>query len=279
MRTKSVRNRNRPYSWRDCARDPALTTMLAVQCMIIFAEPFAATGFNVVHDVVQLLFFAATFIVYLISGGPIATTLAISAFISDSAGYVRDLVEPSKILLILGYAGSITAFAVACYALGYAALNPGVMTVHRVLGAIVLYLNIGLMYGTMYRLIWYFRSGFFDKYSNRRKRAVRWHDRLFQLCHFNVDRLWRDRPSPSSRPYPRDSRQRVARIGADRRRQRNLSSGRGCQACQLTGQADCEHHHEAGLQDFPKKHSLTFVRGSRRSKSCICPWRRRIDDF
>lgn len=130
--------------------------MLAVQCMIIFAEPFDAIGFDGIHDVVQLLFFALTFVVYLISGGPIATTLAISAFMSDSAGYVLDLVEPTKTSLILGYAGSITAFAVACYALGYAALAPGVVTVHRVLGAIALYLNIGLMFGTIYQLIWSF---------------------------------------------------------------------------------------------------------------------------
>jgi hypothetical protein len=45
---------------------------------------------------------------------------------------------------------------VACYALGYAALAPGVVTVHRVLGAIALYLNIGLMFGTIYQLIWSF---------------------------------------------------------------------------------------------------------------------------
>ena len=30
------------------------------------------------------------------------------------------------------------------------------VTVHRVLGAIALYLNVGLMFATMYRLIWYF---------------------------------------------------------------------------------------------------------------------------
>jgi hypothetical protein len=154
MNAKSARC-NAPYSWRDRARDPALTTMLAVQCMIIFSLPFAAMGFKIVRDVVQLLFFIFTFIVYLISSGPIATALAISAFVSGSAGYVLGLVGPSETSLILGYAGSITAFAVACYALGYATLAPGVVTVYRVLGAIALYLNIGLMFGTIYRLIWY----------------------------------------------------------------------------------------------------------------------------
>ena len=63
--------------------------MLAVQCLIIFSEPFDAMGFETVSEAMQLLFFAITFIVYLIVRGPIATTLAISAFIADLAGYVR----------------------------------------------------------------------------------------------------------------------------------------------------------------------------------------------
>ena len=94
--------------------------------------------------------------------GPIATTLAISALIADLAGYVLDLVEPSKTSLILGYAGLIIAFVMACYALGYAALAPGVVTVHRVLGAIALYLNIGLMFATLYGLIWHFIPNSFN---------------------------------------------------------------------------------------------------------------------
>ena len=130
--------------------------MLAIQCLIIFSEPLDAMGFETVSEAVQLLFFAVTFIVYLIVRGPIATTLAISALNADLAGYVLDLVQPSQTSLILGYAGLIIAFIMACYALGYAALAPGVVTVHRVLGAIALYLNIGLMFATLYGLIWHF---------------------------------------------------------------------------------------------------------------------------
>jgi Ion channel len=130
--------------------------MLAVQCLIIVSAPFAAMGFEIVRETMQLLFFAFTVLVYVISRGPIATTLAILAFIFDSTGYVLDLIEPSKISAIIGYTGSIAAFVVASYALGYAVLGPGVVTAHRVLGAIALYLNIGLMFATIYRLIWYF---------------------------------------------------------------------------------------------------------------------------
>ena len=149
MKPQHVRSENRCYSWRDRAHDPALTAMLAVQCLIIFSEPFDAMGFETVSEAVQLLFFAITFLVYLIIRGPIATTLTVSAFISDLAGFVLDIVEPSKISLILGYTATIIAFVMACYALGYAALAPGVVTIHRVLGSIALYLNVGSMFGTI----------------------------------------------------------------------------------------------------------------------------------
>jgi len=148
--------RHRSYSWRDRVRDPALTTMLAVQCVIIFCAPFAAMGYEGVREVLQLLFFIFTFLVCLLSRGLLAETLAILALICALTGSLLQLVAPSNASIILAYAGSISAFIVASYALGYAALAPGVVTVHRVLGAIALYLNLGLMFGTVYRLIWYF---------------------------------------------------------------------------------------------------------------------------
>jgi hypothetical protein len=64
--------------------------MLTVQCLIIFSEPLDAMGFETVSEAVQLLFFAITFIVYLIVRGPIATSLAISALIADLAGYALE---------------------------------------------------------------------------------------------------------------------------------------------------------------------------------------------
>jgi hypothetical protein len=149
-------NRQRSYSWRNRARDPALTTMLAVQCIIIFVSPFAAMGYEGIREALQLLFFAFTFLVCLLSRGLIAEIFAILALICALTGFVLQMVAPSNASLILAFAGSISAFIVATYALGYATLAPGVVTVHRVLGAIALYLNLGLMFAAVYRLIWYF---------------------------------------------------------------------------------------------------------------------------
>ena len=116
-------NKRQSYFWRYRARDRAHTAMLAVQCLIIFAAPFAAMGYEGVREALQLLFFAFTFLVC-ISPGPVDTAFAILALISSSAGYVLQLVEPSNASLILAYAGSIGAFIAASYALGCAALAP-----------------------------------------------------------------------------------------------------------------------------------------------------------
>ena len=71
-------------------------------------------------------------------------------------GYVLERIEPSTTTaLIFVFIGAISAFVVASYALGYATLAPGRVTFHRVLGAIALYLNIGLMFAAIYRMIWY----------------------------------------------------------------------------------------------------------------------------
>jgi hypothetical protein len=157
MRTKLISDGQRPDAWRYQVRDLAFTAMLAAQCLIIFAIPFAAMGYEGVREVVALLFFIFTFLICLISPGRVATILAILAFISGLAGYVLERVEPSTtIALVLVFTGAVGAFVVATYALGYATLAPGRVTFHRVLGAIALYLNIGLMFGAVYRMIWYF---------------------------------------------------------------------------------------------------------------------------
>jgi hypothetical protein len=157
MRTELIREGERSDAWQDRARDLAFTTMLAAQCLIIFAVPFAAIGYEGVREVVALLFFIFTFMVCLISPGRVATILAILALISGLAGYVLERVEPSTTTgLILVFIGAVSAFVVASYALGYATLASGRVTFHRVLGAVALYLNIGLMFAAIYRMIWYF---------------------------------------------------------------------------------------------------------------------------
>ena len=90
-------------------------------------------------------------------------------------------------------------------ALGYATLAPGRVTFHRVLGAIALYLNIGLMFGAIYRMIWYFIPSSLTNIPGDAGCGL-WPDTLFQLCHPYIDRLWRHRAGPSRYPHARQCR-------------------------------------------------------------------------
>src|SRR4051812_12824571 len=90
MRTKLISDGQRSDAWQYRARDLAFTTMLIAQCLIIFAIPIAAMGYEGVREVVALLFFVFTFLVCLISPGRVATILAILAFISGLVGYVLE---------------------------------------------------------------------------------------------------------------------------------------------------------------------------------------------
>jgi len=175
MRTQRVRSGNRRDSWRDRARDPALTAMLGVQCLIIFSEPLDAMGFETMSEAVQLLFFAITFLIYLIVRGPIATTLVISALIADLAGYVLDLVVPSQTSLILGYAGLITAFVMACYAPRLCCDRSSGAGGDRPL------FEYRIDVCHFVRLDLAFHSELFQQYPKWPTFAGRRHDRLFQL--------------------------------------------------------------------------------------------------
>ena len=201
MRTQRVRSGNRRYSWRDRARDPALTAMLGVQCLIIFSEPLDTIGFETVSEAVQLLFFAITFIVYLIVRGPIATTLAISALIADLAGYVLDLVEPSKTSLNPWLCR--TYYRLCHGVLRSRLCGAGPWCSNRSSGAggdrPLFEYRVNVCH--LIRIDLVLHSEFFHQYPERPTLAGRWHDRLFQLCHADIDRLWRCHAASPYRPH------------------------------------------------------------------------------
>ena len=83
-------------------------------------------GWCGVREGLQLLFFVFSFLVFLISRGLIATTLAILALTAALTGSLLQLVTPSDVFLIIAYIGSISAFLVAGYALGFRGDRPAV---------------------------------------------------------------------------------------------------------------------------------------------------------
>jgi hypothetical protein len=129
--------------------------MLGVQLLLIMAaEPFAATGLKGSSTVLELVLVAFAFLIVLVSRGPIMTTVAALAVISTLAGSLFNIVAPSTPTRMLAHAGALGGSVVVAYVVGRAVLAPGAVNTHRVFGAIVLYLNFGMLFATGYRLIW-----------------------------------------------------------------------------------------------------------------------------
>jgi hypothetical protein len=148
---------------RSGVREPALTAMLATQlALVVVGAPYASAGYHnlaIASDVFRVLIGALT---ALISRGRIVTGVAIVAVAFILSGNVLEFVEPSVFTAQLTHFGSIVGSVIVGIVVGRAVLASGPITTHRVLGAIVLYLNFGLIAATIYRVIWDFHPDAFQ---------------------------------------------------------------------------------------------------------------------
>ena len=145
---------------RDRVRDPALTAMLVVECFLIFiAAPcvsFDFPGARVPYELGLLLFIG---LVVLVSQNRLATAIGVLAFLAAVIGSALNLTARAEPSSMLTHAGSLVASLVICYVVGAAVFAPGVITGHRVRGAVVLYLTFGLVFASAYRVIWELAPG------------------------------------------------------------------------------------------------------------------------
>ena len=142
-------------SWQDRVRDPALTALLIVQCLLIFvAAPVAAAGFRGSRIASEVVLIAFAVLVVLLSRDRIAMAIAIVAAILVLSGPLLDWLIPSIATKMLAHIGNISGSIVVALVVGRAVFAPGVVTAHRVRGAVVLYLNFGMIFATGYHLLW-----------------------------------------------------------------------------------------------------------------------------
>jgi len=147
-------------SWRDSVRDPALTAMLIVQCLMIFlAGPIVAAGYLGSRLLMELLGLVFAILVILASPGRITTAIATAATLLTLAGSSLSFLFPTTLVPIFVHIGTLGSFGVVGYAVGAAVFAPGIVSAHRIRGAIVLYLNFGMIAATGYRVLWDFVPG------------------------------------------------------------------------------------------------------------------------
>jgi len=148
--------------WRDRVRDPALTVMLIAQVsLVVVIAPFGASGYGgLERDAAFELFrLLIGFLTAIISRGRFVTAVAIVAVALMISGNALSFSALSSIQLT--HFGTIIGSVIISLVVGRAVLAPGPITAHRVLGAIVLYLNFGIIAAAVYRVITDFDSAAF----------------------------------------------------------------------------------------------------------------------
>jgi len=123
--------------------------------MLLVAAPAAATGFWGGRLAFELSALAFAILVFIISDGPIATMISVLAI---ACGVVvttwRQIWALSSTSSVIDGIGSLATALLIIYLVGRAVLAPGEITRDRVLGAIALYLSLGMAFASAYRLSW-----------------------------------------------------------------------------------------------------------------------------
>jgi hypothetical protein len=126
-----------------------------MQCFILLvAAPAAASGHWSGRIAVELAVLGLAVVVFVISHGLVPTIVAVFAIACGVAGVTMQLWSLTNISLLLGTIGGVGAQLLLIYLLGHAVLAPGEITRHRVLGAVALYLGLGMAFAGAYRLSW-----------------------------------------------------------------------------------------------------------------------------
>ncbi len=140
--------------WRERLRDPALTALVIVQIVAIFLlTPLAAIGVPVPPLAGLVLMLAVVSLVVLVSRTRWALVLGTTSLIASVGGVVVREHWHSRATDIAGGAGVILAFCVLSWVVSAAVFGPGRITYHRIQGALVLYLNLALMFAAWFRLV------------------------------------------------------------------------------------------------------------------------------
>jgi voltage-gated potassium channel Kch len=141
--------------WQDRIRDPALTVLLVLEaCLIFVAAPAAAAGIQIAKPIIQTMMLVVVVIVGLLShrrGAIAAILLGLAAML---AGISLGSEWPPVAARVLQRCGDILTFSALTWVVAHAVYAPGRITLQRLQGAVVVYLNAATIFAAAFSLIW-----------------------------------------------------------------------------------------------------------------------------
>jgi hypothetical protein len=135
-------------------RNNALTAFLALETLILFVgAPLAAVGFQAPVFLGGLLGVPVLLAIVIISRSTAARAMTVVATVLAIGGVIFRISHPSVITVWLGHLAVIAAVLGISVVVVQAVFAQGRITHHRIEGAVVLYLNIALIFTSIFRLI------------------------------------------------------------------------------------------------------------------------------
>ena len=149
-------------SWQDRFRDPALTVLLALElCTIFLAVPLAAKGLPTAKLVAETLVLAVIAVVVMLSLRWNAIILILLGLAATVASFVIGAEALPTPVIVLRRGGDILTFSAVTWVVAHAVYAPGRITIRRLQGAVVMYLNFASIFAAAYGLIWALSPGAF----------------------------------------------------------------------------------------------------------------------
>ncbi|WP_428484494.1 ion channel [Rhodopila sp.] len=135
-------------------RDHALTALLVLEALTLFvAAPLAGMGIRSPLLIGGMLGIPLALAIVIISPNMGARLLATFATALAFAGAAFRISHPSIQSIWLGHGAAIVAVIAISWVIGQAVFAPGRVTHHRIEGAVILYLNIAVLFTSAYRLV------------------------------------------------------------------------------------------------------------------------------
>jgi hypothetical protein len=150
-----IQNMNSPLNrLRERWSDPLLTTLTVLLMLMLFVfAPLQAVGikmFQVLSFVSALGLIAG---VFFMSGSPTVVVALLAAFIMAGTAAVSRLSAPS-ILDVYLFAGALLIMGITLgYVVARAVFAPGRVTYHRIIGAVLVYLSIAVVFTSLFTIV------------------------------------------------------------------------------------------------------------------------------
>jgi len=141
--------------WRERYREAGLSVILVLLATIIFVvSPLAGVGWLSAEAIEALRFAMAAIAILIVSRNRlIAAAVAATFVVSLALTLALRTGAPSQAIYLVNI-GITMAFDLAvAWTVAHAAFDAGRINIHRIMGAVILYLYIGLIFSSLYRLM------------------------------------------------------------------------------------------------------------------------------